>query len=82
MTGKQIDKRVLRMIRAVNDMSQLELAKFLKVSPSLISKIRTGEKQFTQRTADRVVYAFNLDVKSIEHINAAIKALIYKENNG
>ncbi|MEG8977339.1 helix-turn-helix transcriptional regulator [Priestia megaterium] len=72
---KQIDKQLIRVIKAVNNMPQSQFSEIVNISRSLLEKIEAGIMPVTENTALKIRNVFDLDAEKTEHVKRTIELL-------
>jgi len=76
-----MDRRLLKIIRIVNDWKQPYFAGLLGVSRSLVEKVEGGSLPVTEHTAHRIYSLLNIDEQEIESLEHLIGNLTHKDVN-
>ncbi|QSX18461.1 helix-turn-helix domain-containing protein [Priestia megaterium] len=78
---KQVDKQLIRVIKAVNNMPQSQFSEIVNISRSLLEKIEAGNMPITENTALKIRSAFDLDAEKTDHVKKTIDLLTLDKKN-
>lgn len=70
---------LVRILRVTRNMTQAELAEKIGCSGRLIAFIERHERRLTERLANRLMVAFNLDEKKIQELRMLREAIVFDE---
>ncbi|MGD7062337.1 helix-turn-helix transcriptional regulator [Bacillus altitudinis] len=70
---------LVRILRLTNELTQAELAEKIGCSGRLIAFIERHERSLTERLANRIMVAFNLDEKKIQELRMLREAIVFDE---
>ncbi|MGF9740070.1 helix-turn-helix transcriptional regulator [Priestia megaterium] len=78
---KQIDKQLIRVIKAVNNMPQPQFSEIVNISRSLLEKIEAGNMPITESTALKICNVFDLDAEKTDQVKKTIELLTLDKKN-
>lgn len=71
--------KLLRVVRAIMNLTQAELAEKIGCTGQLIALIERRERRLTERMANRIMMALDLDELKLIELNTLCEEIVYGE---